>query len=538
MGMAVGADPLPGQESSDVQRLLRGRIEALRSGLVVTAGDDRLLARAALPAFYEIRAFVPAWTSAPGSRRRLSGLLDAIRGSRAHGLDPADYHLEALEALGARVFEARAGTPELVDLELVASDAFLVLASHLLHGRVNPETIDPEWLANRREATLHQVLEQAVGTDRIRESLEDLAPRQPRYAALMTRLRELRAVVERGGWPRVEPGPPMEEGSTDPRVPALRTRLSLSGDLTSSPGPGDTFGPSLVGAVRRFQERHGLAVDGVVGTATVEALNVPASERVRSVEINLERWRWLPADLGRRHVEVNIAGFDVRVVEDGQVVRRHRAVVGRQYRQTPIFSGTMTYLVLAPYWHVPPTIAAVDKLPLIKADPGILTAQRMTLLDQHTSQVVDPASVDWAGLTGAEFNRRYRLRQDPGPSNALGGVKFMFPNRHNVYLHDTPTRELFARASRSFSSGCIRVEDPLELAAYLLADQPEWTPSRIGEVVAAGVERSIRLTRPLPVHLLYWTAWADEDGVVHFREDIYGRDRTVHQALAADPPGA
>ena len=525
------------QDALDLEPLLRGRVEALRSGLTVAPGDRPLLARAALPAFYEARAFAPAWT-VPGGDARVRELIDAIGESRAHGLDPEDYHLRALRRLADSARRPTAGAPERADLELVASDAFLVLASHLLMGRVNPETIDPEWLANRRDAALHLVLEEAAASGDIAGTLYALAPQQARYSALLRKLAELRALEEAGGWPTVGDGPRLEAGVSDPRVVELRRRLVAAGDLSDDAEYPDVFDDELAEAVLRFQRRHGLDADGVVGPATRAALNVSAGERARQVEINLERWRWLPADLGSRHLEVNIAGFDVRVVEDGRVVRRHRAVVGRQYRQTPMFSGLMTYLVLAPYWHVPPTIAAVDKLPVIKADPGAIAAQRMTLLDQGTSRPVDPSAVDWASITGSEFNRRFRLRQDPGPANALGSVKFMFPNRHNVYLHDTPARELFARASRGFSSGCIRVEDPMELAEYLLADQPEWSRARMDEVVQAGVERSVRLTRGVPVHLLYWTAWSDADGVVHFRDDIYGRDGTVGAALAADPPGA
>ncbi|MDX1494860.1 MAG: L,D-transpeptidase family protein, partial [Longimicrobiales bacterium] len=466
-GSVAPADP-----SASFEQLLRGRIESIRLGMTVRAGDDRLLARTALPDFYEGRAFASAWTAGPQARARVDELLVSLERGRLHGLDPLDYHFDAVDSLRARVFTGRGTVAERVDLELLASDAFLVFGSHLLHGRVNPETIDPEWLANRRSATLHVVLEEAVSSGQVQERLYGLAPRQPRYATLVDAAVELRALARDGGWPMVPSGPRLELGVVDPRVPTLRERLGLGGDLPSAAvSEPELFDEELDRAVRRFQERHGLESDGVVGPATVTALNVPARERARQIETNLERWRWLPEDLGRRHIEVNIAGFDVQVVEDGRVVRSHRAVVGRQYRETPIFSGSMTYLVLAPFWHVPPTIAAVDKLPLIKADPGVIAAQRMTLLSQATNQPVDPATVDWNAMTGSEFNRRYRLRQDPGPTNALGDVKFMFPNKHNVYLHDTPSRELFQRVSRSFSSGCIRVQDPLALAEYLLADQ-------------------------------------------------------------------
>jgi murein L,D-transpeptidase YcbB/YkuD len=456
-------------------------------------------------------------------------LLRAIDAVGRHGLDSADYHRAELAQLRAST-PADAGA--LADLDLLATDAFLVLGSHLLSGRVNPETIDTEWLANRRGARMEEVLAQALLERRVAATLEGLAPGQPRYARIMQAAQRLRRIAEEGGWPEVPGGPKLEIGVSDARVIALRNRLRASGDH-AQPDPEDprVFDGELAESVRRFQARHGLDEDGIVGSATVAGLNVTAGERARQLDINLERWRWLPADLGARHIEVNIAGFYLDVVEDGRPVRSHRVVVGRQYRQTPMFSGRMTYLVLSPYWHVPPTIAAVDKLPLINADPSYIARQRMTLLAQAGDTPVDPVSVDWASMTGSDFNRRYRLRQDPGPMNALGQVKFMFPNRHNVYLHDTPSRELFAQTARSFSSGCIRVENPLDLAEYLLSREGGWTPAAIRAAASQTLERTVRLSEPVPVHLLYWTAWADADGTIHFREDIYGRDAVVGRAL-------
>lgn len=539
-GPATGTAPSPATtaDTSEVERLLRGRLEAMRAGHDVGVEGRRLLARRALPSFYEGRAFAPAWAVGSDGPARVASLLTALDRATTHGLDREDYHRTAIDSLARRLSTGSTSPEQRVAVELLATDAFLVLGSHLLLGRVNPETIDPEWLANRRSARLEDVLEEALRSGRIEARLFELAPRQPRYATLLRAAASLRSIAVDGGWPVVPDGPRLEEGVRDERVRLLRRRLRASGDLDpTSRRVSDLFDGAVLEGVRRFQERHGLEVDGIVGPATLGALNVSAEERARQIETNLERWRWLPDDLGERHIEVNIAGFDVRVVERGVVVRRHRAVVGRQYRQTPMFSGSMTYLVLSPYWHVPPTIAAVDKLPVIKADPAQISAQRMTLLEPSTGRAVDPSTVDWAAMTGSEFNRRYRLRQNPGPWNALGAVKFMFPNRYNVYLHDTPSRELFERARRSFSSGCIRVQNALGLAEYLLADQPEWTRARMDQVVAGGVERTVSLTRQMPVHLLYWTAWA-EDGVVHFREDLYGRDLAVQRAVEAPPPGA
>jgi L,D-transpeptidase YcbB len=537
--LVVPAPAAPQQPSATtIRELVRERVEVFRAVGDMSAGGRAVLARTALPRFYEERAFEPVWV-APAPAARLRELTSAIRTSEEHGLDPEAYHLTTIDSLARRLTE-RFDEETAVDLELLATDAFLVLGSHLLHGRVNPETINPEWLANRRSARLDTILAQAVERSRIVDGLYELAPQQERYRRMLAAARTLRTLAARGGWPVVPDGERLEVGSEGPRVLALRRRLGIGGDVASAEDDGRAeplrFDPSLAEAVRRFQRRHGLDADGVVGRATLAALNVPAQERLRQIEINLERWRWLPAELGDRHIEVNIPGFDVRVVEDGTVVARHRAVVGRRFRATPMFTGSMTYLVLAPYWHVPPTIAAVDKLPLIKQDPGQIARDRMTLLELGTDTPVDPSTVDWASMTGADFNRRYRLRQDPGPFNALGHVKFMFPNRHNVYLHDTPSRDLFERTARDFSSGCIRVDRALELAEYLLRDRPGWTRERIEEVARGRVERTVPLGAALPVHLLYWTAWADDDVTLHFRDDIYGRDDVVWRALTAPPP--
>jgi murein L,D-transpeptidase YcbB/YkuD len=428
----------------------------------------------------------------------------------------------------------------LVDLDLLLTDAYLTFGSHLLQGRVNPATLQPEWLANRRSVDMAAHLQDALASGDIDAALEALRPRQQGYRVLRRLLARLRRIDASGGWGTVARGPTLHVGDRDIRVPLLRRRLVLGGDLpavdTAAVTDAELYDAGLAEAVRRFQSRHGLAADGNAGRETLAALNVPVEQRIRQVVVNMERWRWLPDDLGRRHIRVNIADFHVEVWQEDTVVLEMKAVVGKGYRETPMFSATMTYMVLAPYWHVPPRIAAVDKLPLLRKDPGYLAQQRMTLLSAATNEPVDPSTVDFATMTGAAFNRLYRIRQDPGPLNALGEVKFMLPNPYDVYLHDTPSRDLFAKTSRAFSSGCIRIEKPLALAEYLLAGDPAWSPERIRSVIAKGRETTIWLKDPVPVHILYWTAFVDDDGVVQFRPDIYGRDQAVQRALDAAPP--
>ncbi len=273
-----------------------------------------------------------------------------------------------------------------------------------------------------------------------------------------------------------------------------------------------------------------------MGPATLDALNVPVNKRLRQIELNMERWRWLPRNLGKRYILVNIAGFSLDVYEDNRHMMDMRVVVGRQYRRTPVFSKDMTYLVISPYWHIPPNIALKDKLPLIRKNPGYLEQERIRVFHGAGAEMreIDAKTVDWATITGRNFS--YRLRQDPGPFNALGRVKFMFPNKYNVYLHDTPSQELFAKTVRTFSSGCIRIEKPIELAEYLLKDYPEWTRERILSTADRRIERTVQIKKPLPVHLLYWTAWIDRDGRMQFRNDIYKRDELLDRALQEKIP--
>ncbi len=531
--------PLRGQEEPDsLPSLLQRRVEAGVATGALWAGEQRLTAERSLPSFYRARSFAPAWSAGGRPTRAVGALLRAIEEAALDGLDARDYHLEPLRALVGR--GPRATVPELADLDLLATDAFLVLGSHLLHGRVDPVQVRAEWLANRRGADMAAVLAEALEGDAVAEALDRLRPSQPRYARMREALARLRQVEASGGWPRLGDGPTLRVGDTGPRVRTLRARLAASGDLVDEGDEAaaeDVFDPTLEAAVRRFQSRHGLDADGVVGAGTRAALDVPVGARIERLVVNLERWRWLPAELGRRHILVNIPDYAVVVREDGVPVLRLRAIVGRAYRQTPVFTASMGYLVLSPFWHVPPGIAANDQLPLIRANPSAIAAQRMTLLDRRTNAVVDPATIDWSSMTAERFNQEYRLRQDPGPANALGDVKFMFPNTWNVYLHDTPARELFGSTERAFSSGCIRVDRPLELAAWLLRELPGWDADRIRRTVDARTETTVTLPAPVPVHLQYLTAFVDDEGLLHFRRDLYERDAAVLAALRSDPPG-
>jgi murein L,D-transpeptidase YcbB/YkuD len=528
---------------AQVREVLRNRIEAAGSPAKLTVGRRPLYASMVLPRFYQQRSYLPVWITESGIWQGSRDLVRALRGAGAEGLRSSDYHLARIGAMLEKLGDGsgnagRAGVRELVDLELLMTDAFLVYGSHLVAGCVNPETIDPEWFANRRDVDMADVLEGAISDNAIEEALESLRPAQAGYARLREALATYRDIAEKGGWPAVPDGGKLIKGDSGSRIVLLRRRLEVTGDLSAAAAlPGEEFDESLEAAVRHFQRRHGLDVDGVVGPMTLSALNVSSDDRVRQIEINMERWRWLPQDLGPRHLIVNIANFELDVVEAQQEVLTMRAIVGRDYRRTPVFSGKMTYLVLSPYWHVPPSIAVKDILPLVRKDSGYLAEKGFKVFEGWGAETkeIDPSGVDWSTVTSK--NLRYRFRQDPGPGNALGRVKFMFPNKFDVYLHDTPSRDLFAKSARAFSSGCIRIEKPIELAEYVLHSDSKWNRDAILAAIDRRVEQTVQLREPIPVHVLYWTAWADVSGTVNFREDVYSRDKPLAEALGEKPPG-
>ncbi|MFP4228964.1 MAG: murein L,D-transpeptidase [Salinivenus sp.] len=538
------ASPLQAAVPVDsVQTLLRTRIDAAHAGTVeaLAVDDARIHTGELLTRFYQDRRFEPAWTDDDGPTPRADSLVAALRSAERHGLRPTDYHVSSLDSL--RRFlqsQAESGEPldprRLSDFELLCTNGFFLYGAHLLHGRLDSETHTPIGTADRRaDDLLNQLREVQDGTP-LRTALSTLAPANPEYTALLDLRDQYQEIASEGNWPTLPDGPKLEQGVESERVLPLRRRLEATGDLSDAAASDSTvFDSTLAAAVTRFQKRHGLDTDGIVGPATRAALNVPVADRIQQIEVNLERWRWLPRDLGDTHVRVNIAGFELQVMENGTEALQMRVVAGTPYRQTPVFSDEISYLVFNPYWNLPTRIAKQDKLPTFKRDPSQVNAQGFEVLRgwDADARPIDPSTIDWDGLSASNFP--YRLRQKPGAQNALGQVKFMFPNVHSVYLHDTPSRSLFGRSERSFSSGCIRVERPLDLAAYLLRENEGWSPERIRSTVGGSREQTVVLNEKVPVHLLYWTAWMDGD-TAQFRRDVYTRDGAVATALRRPLP--
>ncbi len=457
--------------------------------------------------------------------------MNAIRASAADGLRPDDYHLAAMEKLHRAVQDVGNDIWEWgADLDILRTDALIRLAYHLHFGKVDPERLDPNWSVTRSVGPGDAVewVEGAIASGDIARALEQVKPPRAYYKALVHALASYRSMDTRGGWGTIGDGPTLRVGDRDPRIPTVRRKLFLSGDHAGVV-PEDTllYDAPLGEAVRRFQYRAFLGTDGALGPATIRAMNVSVRDRVNQIRVDLERARWVMHDLPSRFVLVNVSSFLVYLAEDDTLAWRARCQVGQVARKTPIFRSEMTYLVFNPTWTVPRGILVRDIFPAGRRGEPILERKKLKAIDRN-GKVVDPASVKWPAGPNDPFP--YTLRQDPGPQNALGRVKFMFPNKHDVYLHDTPSKDLFEQPRRTFSSGCIRVERPLELAERLLND-PKWDAKAIQEVVAAGETKNVTIRPPIPVLLLYWTVSIDDRGLVRFSDDVYSRDRPVLQAL-------
>ena len=544
--LSLGSFPCSASQSlsNQVQEHLRNRIEAAGIPPEIVVGVEKIHASVALPRFYTNRVFRGAWVDDKGLKPQAAEFVNAILGAGAEGLNPQDYHLDKIIELLGTIKRSEKGyrLPDaqvLTDVDLLLTDAFLIMGSHFSSGRVNPESIDPEWVANRRGMDMASILENALESNQIAKSMNNLVPAQSGYFGLRDALSRYRERAEKGGWGKIPEGPKLQIGDRGERIKALRDRLIATGELNSSYGHDyDIFDEELENAVKMFQHRNGLEVDGIVGAASTAVLNVSVEDRINQIRVNMERWRWLPEDLGQRHVIVNIANFILNVSENNKTVMTMRVVVGTKYRRTPVFSAKMTYLVLCPYWHIPKKITLQDKIPMILKDMNYLEKQKIRVLDGWGSDTkeIDPKTVDWTSASSGNFT--FRLRQDPGPLNALGRIKFMFPNKFNVYLHDTPSREHFSKSIRTYSSGCIRIERPIDLAEYLLESDPKWTREHIQIAIAENREHTVMIPEPLDVHLLYWTTWVEKDGSVHFSNDIYKRDDRLREALDRESPGS
>ena len=461
-----------------------------------------------LRAFYTQRAHVPAWVNQRRPTEKAAQALTLLNTARQHGFDPADYGAPALLELSQAVERIEKESPQ--RLQAVAEFDARLTAGLLAFGRdvsIGRQSGDAHFKARRTMPDLVAALSAAV--DDPKQFVDAVRPPHAEYAALQKALDDLIGQREKGGWVKV----PTARSESE-----LRQRLQMSGHLKE--------GRDLLAAVKSFQELHSIAATGVVDDKTLAAMNVPLDWRIQQVAINLQRWRWMPDELGERHFLVNIPYFHLVARESGKPVLDIRVVVGKPGNNTPIFSEDMETVVFSPYWNIPDTIAENETAPAVARDPGYLARQGIEVLRVSSSgtETLSASDVDWdnpASLKGLAF------RQGPGDGNELGHVKFLFPNPHNVYLHDTPADSLFAKPGRAFSHGCVRVEEPEMLAKYVLKGYSDWSDEAIFAAMRSGVEKHVRLKQTIPVYIAYFTAWVDENGGLHFQPDVYGYDRAA-----------
>lgn len=484
----------------------------------------------ALRDLYRRRDYRPVWfvEGRPNSRaKEIRGRLGTVD---AEGLNAANYPVPAL--LVSKPEDA--GPRELALADLATSKTVLRYATDLHDGRFEPRRVDPNWdIARKDRLPASSWLASSIVDSRLAAAIKGLAPIHPVYLHLRQALSKHLRLRAAGGWPGIPATGPnrLEIGGRDPQVTQLRARLRVTdGPLPDTDDPG-LFDGEVQEALKRFQRRHGLNDDGVLGRRTRRALGVPIGDRIAQLRAAMERWRWMPRELGATHVLVNVPAQRLWVYKGHDAILTMRTIVGKYKRQTPTFSAAISYFVLRPKWYVPNRIAVEDLVPKAQKDPDYYRRAGFTITDKASGEQVDPGSVDWAAY-GKDRAFPFRLVQRAGDDNALGKIKIMFSNPYGVYLHDTSSPSLFLKEERMFSSGCIRVEQPLELASSVLSVAEPVAPEVINRMIAeAPINRHLSLKKTVPLHVVYMTAWADEHAA-YFYEDSYARDARLLSAIS------
>ena len=513
---SVQAETSWGKQSSDnLAQLLKSNPEHL-----LELNEPELII------FYQERKYKPLWLHAKGRLNRAYDLLYVIIHADDEGLEPSDYYLGEIK----KYWDSKQ-PGDLIHLDLLLTAALFRYSNHVYSGRFNPHDLDVDWHIKNSPLNVRRLFADIAKKESITQLLKELPPQHSGYQLLKKEFRRFRELEQQGGWQRFKSGPTLEPGMHHRQVKQLRQRLEITGDLLEySLRDIDIFDQTLAEAVKRYQLRHGLLADGRVGGQTRRSLNITVDARVRQIRINMERWRWLPRKLGKRYLMVNMTGFELYLIENGSSVLSMPVIIGKAYRSTPTFSGRVSTMEYNPYWTIPENMAIEDMIPRLIRDPSFLEKKSIRLFTGWAdAQEIDPKTVDWRKVDKDNFP--YWMRQDPGPKNALGRVKFLFSNPYEIYLHGTPDKHLFDRVVRTFSSGCIRVKDPVQLASYLLNDGSLQMEEEILANIHLGTNQKLSLSITVPIYLVYWTAWTDQDDRVNFRDDIYGRDIPLNSAF-------
>lgn len=521
---------------SAIQDQIRLRLETIQPGEGLSVRNQSLNTSDEIYSFYTNREFREAWSSDGILTEIAYELRFEIKQAEFDGLNPSDYNLSMIESFFKSFEENKKNNSEnnvvdLADLDLLLSDAYFYLSAHLEIGKVDPTKIESNWEITRKrpKANHLELLGNALESGSLRKSLESLYPSFNMYRKgreVIRALDELRK-SDSTDWKAVKIDKTLKLGDTNNSISVLRQRLIFWGYLSqdSVPDP-KLYDSAMMIAVQAFQKRNGMEPDGALGKMTVNALNQSPGNLMDKAAVNMERLRWLPDTLRDSElIVVNIANYQLDYLSKGDTLISAKVIVGKQYHASPIFSAPMKYIVFSPYWNIPTSIARNEIIPSIRRNPNYLSQKNMEVVT-HSGKLVDPSTVNWSSKSFP-----YMIRQKPGGDNSLGLVKFMFPNKHSVYLHDTPSKSLFEREDRALSHGCIRLQHPEKLAKLLLSDIPGWTDEKIQNAMHQPKEQIVNLNREIPVVLIYLTFWADSKGQGHFRPDIYGRDGEILAAL-------
>jgi len=497
----------------------------LRDNRPIITTQDVCLAK-----IYQNTGGHPLWVNDDGPSHNATIILHHLINAYRDGLDPADYNVGKIQKL----WPSRA-LGSLAELDTLLTYNLVKYIHDISYGQLKWLETDPVLYAEAGNPEFDplQAIKKALARPDLHTYLTGFQPTHHHYTVLKSALEQYRLIAATGGWGNVPEGKTLRPGERSTRIFRVRERLQKTGDLASELPNSDFYSKELEPAVKAFQRRHGLDPDGLVGRKTIAAMNIPINRLIDSIRINMARWRWTDHELGKKYILVNIAGYNLKAFDGENLILDFPVIVGEQDHQTPVFSDQIEYLDFNPFWNVTSTIAEKEDLPKLRKNPRYLVERHVRLFSSWRPDAVeiDSTTINWKKVSTDQINS-YKLRQDPGPWNALGKVKFVFPNRYSVYMHDTPAHDLFAHTKRDFSHGCIRVSNPLALAIFALnGPNSEWDRQTVAEVFKQPDRKVVRLPTPLPVHITYQTTWVDKEGLIHFNDDVYGRDAKLYAGL-------
>ncbi|MFD1095140.1 L,D-transpeptidase family protein [Salegentibacter chungangensis] len=522
-------NPVQGSEASEVRIVKELTSSGKIKNLLEKVSDSTYTGKLELDnfkevsEFYEARDNEPIWND-PILRK---SLLSQVDSAKNEGLFPEDYHREylynSLENIGTLNIE------QLNELELGLTDAYFSLAGDLSTGKLDPKKLYSIWDIKSYSPNLFKLLDSALTKQDIQWALDSVKPKHLVYQGLKKSLKEYEVLKDsEKEITRISLGKLVRPGEIDPRIPRIKKRLqelNLISTIINPDSLSTTYNRNIEEGIRTFQKQSDLEIDGIIGNTTIENLNKNYEDRYNQILANLERWRWHPRDFGDHYIIINIANYRLHIIKDKDTVGTHKTMVGTEARKTPVFSKDLGYVVYNPTWTIPPTIKKRDVIPSATKDPSYLKKKKLNVYDRDGNKL-DPSTIDWSSPEAL----RYTYRQNAGSTNPLGRVKIIYPNRYMIYLHDTPSQSLFNKNKRAQSSGCVRVENAIPLSKYLLSDQEKYSEEKIEEVIASGKTTEIKITQPIQIHHLYWTAWR-EKGITHFADDVYHLDEEIFSKL-------